>query len=85
MSLSVKTVDGKVDVSFVGIPIEGVAIGAHEIPLEHFCYMAGHFLGGGFFGWDGETPECVNTTLTSLFNLYAKAEDGKWVRKAWKN
>jgi len=84
MSLSVQATDGQVETNFVGIPIEAVAIGEYEIPLEHFCYMAGHYLCGGFFGWGGETPECVNTTLTALFNLYAKAENGKWVRKSFK-
>jgi len=81
MSLTVTLVDGEIDSRFVGIPIEGVKIGTYEIPLEHFSYMAMHFLGGGFFGWGGETPKCVNDALTSLFNLYAKAEDGKWIRK----
>jgi len=81
MSLNVTTTDGEVETHFVGIPIDGVAIGEHEIPLEHFCIMARHYLSGGLFGWGGETPKCVNDALTSLFNLYAKAEDGKWIRK----
>lgn len=82
MSLSVKTTDGRVETHFVGIPIEGIAIGEHEIPLEHFCDMARHFLSGGFFGWGDETPECVNTALTLLFGMYKRTEDGKWVRKS---
>jgi len=82
MSLNVKTVDGEVEANFVGIPIAGVAIGEHEIPLEHFCYMAKHFLGGGWFGWGGETPDCVNKSLTALFNFYKRTEDGKWIRKS---
>lgn len=81
MSLKVKTTDGSVWTNFVGMPIEGVAIGSHEIPLDHFCIMARHFLGGGWFGWGGETPECVNLALSHLFNLYRKTKDGKWVRK----
>ena len=82
MSLSVKTVDGEVITHFTGIPIEAVTIGEHEIPLEHFCYMAMHFLSGGFFGWGDETPDCVNKSLTTLFNFYKKTEDGKWIRKS---
>lgn len=89
MSLTVTLTDGEVDTHFVGIPIEGVAIGTYEIPLDHFCIMATHFLSGGWFGWGtkridqpGETPECVNTALTSLFGMYKRTEDGKWVRKS---
>ena len=84
MSLNVTTVDGEVETHFVGIPIEAVAIGEHEIPLEHFSYMAMHFLSGGFFGWGDGTPDCVNKSLTALFNFYKRTEDGKWVRKSLK-
>lgn len=82
MSLNVKTTDGEVEANFVGVPIEGVVIGKHEIPLEHFCYMAGHFLGGGWFGWGGETPESVNATLSRLFGMYRRTKDGKWFRRS---
>lgn len=89
MSLIVKTVDGEVKTRFVGIPIEAIAIGEHEIPLEHFCDMARHFLSGGFLGWGtkridlpGETPECVNVALTRLFRMYKRTENGKWVGKS---
>lgn len=82
MSLTVKMINGDIEANFVGIPIEGVAIGEHEIPLEHFCFMARHFLEGGWFGWGGETPECVNTALTLLFGKYKRTEDGKWIRKS---
>lgn len=81
MSLSVTTIEGEVDTHFTGYPIDGVAIGEHEIPLDHFCIMARHFLSGGFFGWGGETPECIDTALSFLFELYKKDENGKWVRK----
>lgn len=81
MSLSVETTEGEVDTHFTGYPIDGVAIGEHEIPLDHFCIMARHFLSGGFFGWGGETPECIDTALSFLFELYKKDENGKWVRK----
>ena len=82
MSLMVKTVDGEVFTNFTGIPITGVLIDQHEIPLEHFCYMAVHFLGGGFFGFGGgETPECVNEALSRLFHLYKSDGAGKWIRK----
>lgn len=84
MSLSVKTTDGRVVAQFVGIPIEAVAIGEHEMPLDHFCIMARHFLGGGYFGWGGETPECVNAALSYLFKLYKKDEKEKWIRKSQK-
>jgi len=82
MSLTVTLVDGEVDSHFTGIPIDGVQIGTYEIPLEHFSYMAMHFLSGGFFGWGDETPDCVNKSLTALFNFYKRAEDGKWIRKS---
>ena len=82
MSLSVKTTEGEVMTQFVGYPINGVVIDKHEIPLDHFCIMARHFLGGGFFGWGGETPECVNEALSFLFKLYKKDENGKWIRKS---
>ena len=81
MSFEVKTADGEVMTQFIGHPIEAVAIGEHEIPLDHFCIMATHFLGGGFFGWGGKTPDCVNNALTRLFELYEKGENGKWIRK----
>jgi len=86
MSLIVKTVNGEVLTQFVDnlIPTEGVVIGEHEIPLEHFCEMARHFLEGGWFGWGGETPECVNTALTLLFGKYKRTEDGKWIWKSLK-
>ena len=44
--------------------------------------MAMHFLSGGFFGWGDETPDCVNKSLTALFNFYKRTDDGKWVRKS---
>lgn len=84
MSLTVTLVDGEVDSRFVGIPIEAVKIGTYEIPLDHFCIMAGHFLEGGWYGWGGETPECVNTALTALFEKYTRTKDGKWIRKSLK-
>jgi len=86
MSLIVKTVDGEVKTRFMDnfAPEQGVVIGEHEIPLEHFCYMAGHFLGGGWFGWGGKTPKCVSDTLTLLFKEYRRTRDGKWVRKSLK-
>ena len=82
MSLSVKTTEGEVVTHFVGIPIDGVSIGKHEIPLEHFCIMARHFLSGGLFGWGGKTPICVNDALTFLFDLHKQDENGKWVRRS---
>ncbi len=83
MSLVVKTVDGEVVTRFIDnlAPEQGVVIGEHEIPLEHFCVMARHFLEGGWFGWGGETPEYVSTTLTNLFNNYRRSKDGKWLRR----
>ena len=84
MSLTVKTTEGEVQTQFVGIPIEGVAIGEYEIPLEHFCFMARHFLEGGWFGWGDETPNCVNATLSRLVEMYKRTEDGKWIRKSLK-
>jgi len=82
MSLIVKTIDKEIETYFVGIPIDGVSVGKYEIPLEHFCIMAGHFLSGGVFGWGDGTPDCVNKSLTALFNFYKRTEDGKWVRKS---
>ena len=84
MSLIVKTVDGEVKTRFMDnfAPEQGVVIGEHEIPLEHFSYMAMHFLSGGVFGWGDETPDCVNKSLTALFNFYKRTDDGKWIRKS---
>jgi len=93
MSLSVKTTKREIITQFVfadipiegSISIEGIAIGEHEIPLDHFCIMARHFLGGGYLGWGGKTPECVNDALSFLFQLYKKGENGKWIRKNLKD
>lgn len=81
MSLVVRTFDGGVTARFIGLSqIEGVEVGDYEIPLEDFCVMATHFLGGGFFGWNTETPEPVGRALSYLFEIYEQV-DGKWVRK----
>ncbi|MDP2860345.1 MAG: hypothetical protein Q8N98_01365 [bacterium] len=81
--MMVQTTDGsEVEARFISIsPIEGVQVGEHEMSLEHFCAMAIHFLGGGFFGWGNKTPEAVNKALSQLFEIYEQV-DGKWVRKA---
>ncbi|MDP2676939.1 MAG: hypothetical protein Q8O83_04625 [bacterium] len=83
MALIVQKMDGtEVETRFIGaLPIEGVQIGEHEMSLDHFGSMAGHFLSGGFFGWpNNETPEAINETLSQLFEIYEQV-DGKWIRK----
>ena len=81
MSLIVATDKGNVRAEFTGYPIDGVGFGKYDIPLDHFCAMASHFLAGGFFGWGGETPGAMSKALSDLFEIYERV-DGKWVRKA---
>lgn len=82
MSLGVNTIEGKgIEANFRGVdPADGVQIGEYGFSLENFANMAVHFLGGGFFGFPGETPKTISDSLNYLFEKYEKV-DGKWVRK----
>ncbi len=83
MSLVVSTTKGStIETAFTidnKTTIDGVRIGDYEMSLEEFTYMAVHFLSGGFFGWNGRTPEPINEALSNLFATY-KQVGGAWVR-----
>ncbi len=66
MSLVVGTTKGTITCYIQILGDMTVTIGEHEIPLEDFCGLAAHFLGGGLFGWGGKIPPNVLVTLCRI-------------------
>ncbi len=67
MSVTIKTKSGEVgDCGFLGPDISVVHVGVYEIPLDEFCDFARYITRGGFFGWGGPTPECVQKLVQEI-------------------
>jgi len=70
MSVSIRTIShGVVDNSgFLGPFTEVVRVGEYEIPLEEFCAFVTYVLKGGFLGWNGPIPECVQKAVRDIMS-----------------
>lgn len=57
-----------------------VSIGEYKIPFDQFAMLCIHFLKGGLFDREKETPDSINDALNELFAVYEK-KNKRWQRK----